>query len=125
MKYLLDTHVFLWAVGEPERIPHRALAVLRDPDSQSFFSAASGWEIAVKHRLGKLTLPEDPERYIPRLMQTHGMVELPVTLGHTRRGRADNRTDSVGSRSCIAPISKRSAVRYQRSDKHRQVLDMP
>lgn len=103
MRYLLDTHVFLWAVGEPERIPHKALSVLKDPDSQLFFSAASGWEIAIKHGLGKLALPDAPEVCIPKFMQIHGMVELPVTLGYTLRvGRLPNHHKDPFDRIIIA-----------------------
>lgn len=59
MRALLDTHVFLWLQTEPDRVGE-ALAVLSDLRTELLVSAASGWEIAIKHGLGKLPLPEPP-----------------------------------------------------------------
>ncbi len=53
-QYLLDTHVVLWALTEPARLSPRAAGVLRRRDNRLFVSSASVWEIATKHRLGKL-----------------------------------------------------------------------
>ena len=49
MKLLLDTHVLLWAAGDPAKLPEEARAMIEDPDHQLVFSAASLWEIAIKH----------------------------------------------------------------------------
>ena len=46
MKLLLDTHLLLWAAGQPERLPRAARALLADPRNEPMFSAASLWEIA-------------------------------------------------------------------------------
>lgn len=51
---LLDTHVLLWMLMEPQRIPGPLLERLRDPGTDLIVSAASAWEIGTKHRLGKL-----------------------------------------------------------------------
>ncbi|MGQ0629700.1 MAG: type II toxin-antitoxin system VapC family toxin [Sporichthyaceae bacterium] len=59
MKLLLDTHVVLWAWGEPERIAADALAAILDPANHKAVSAASAWEAAVKAAAGRLDLPED------------------------------------------------------------------
>ena len=53
MKLLLDTHVLLWAAGQPERLPRAARALLADPRNEPMFSAASLWEIAIKSGLGR------------------------------------------------------------------------
>ena len=67
MRLLLDTHVFLWLQTEPERLGEQ-LAIVADERTELFVSAVSSWEIAIKYRLGKLALPEAPERYvIPRM----------------------------------------------------------
>ena len=52
--FLLDTHVLLWVLLAPDRIPAETLATVRAPETTVFVSAASAWEIATKHRLGKL-----------------------------------------------------------------------
>jgi PIN domain nuclease of toxin-antitoxin system len=51
---LLDTHALLWALTEPKRLGRRARRALSDRDTQLWVSAASAWEVATKHRLGKL-----------------------------------------------------------------------
>ncbi len=51
---LLDTHALLWVLLDPERIPAETLATVRAPGTTVYVSAASAWEIATKHRLGKL-----------------------------------------------------------------------
>ena len=53
MKLLLDTHVLLWAAGQPERLPRAARTLLDDPRNEPMFSAASLWEIAIKSGLGR------------------------------------------------------------------------
>jgi PIN domain nuclease of toxin-antitoxin system len=53
MRLLLDTHVALWAVVADERLPPRARELIADPENEVFVSAASVWEIAVKHALAR------------------------------------------------------------------------
>lgn len=60
MKVLLDTHVVLWAIAEPARLSPRARTILLDDTQELIFSAASIWEIHLKRRAGKLSLPGDP-----------------------------------------------------------------
>lgn len=82
MRILLDTHVWLWLQHAPERLGREALALLEDLDNELFLSAASAWEIAIKHALGKLPLPEVPAEYMPSRMATSGTASLPVTTRH-------------------------------------------
>lgn len=51
MRLLLDTHVFLWIQTSPERLK-RQLALVEDERNELIVSAASSWEIAIKHQLG-------------------------------------------------------------------------
>src|SRR5262249_404886 len=53
-KALLDTHTFLWAMSRPERLSRRATRLLADPGVELYLSAASIWEIELKHRTGKI-----------------------------------------------------------------------
>ena len=53
MAFLLDTHALLWWLAEPERLSQVVLATLADPAQSVFISAASAWEIATMHRLGR------------------------------------------------------------------------
>ncbi len=53
MKYLLDTHAFVWAVSDVTPLTPKVLTVLSDPKAEVFVSSASAWEISIKHRSGK------------------------------------------------------------------------
>jgi len=75
---LLDTHVLLWALSDPDRLAPAARAEIESPDSNVFVSAASGWEIAIKRALGKLEAPSDLEDQVRQKRFT----ELPVHLRH-------------------------------------------
>lgn len=81
MRLLLDTHVFLWLLAEPERLG-KQLDLLEDPTNQLLLSAASSWEIAIKAQIGRLDLPDDPRRYVPDRMRAIGADPLPVEHNH-------------------------------------------
>lgn len=78
MRLLLDTCTFLWIVGGDEALSARAREAFVDTESEVFLSAASAWEIAVKHRLGKLPLPAPPGDFVPAQRAAHGIDPLPV-----------------------------------------------
>ena len=82
MKLLLDTHVWLWSLVTPERIPDDTRALLAEPENELVFSAASSWEIAIKHRLGRLSLPEPPARFIPPRLVRDAIQPLPIAHHH-------------------------------------------
>ena len=78
MKLLLDTCTFLWIVaGAPELSPH-ARELFQAPDTEVYLSAASAWEIAVKHGLGRLPLPGPPDRFVREMREAHGIAALPI-----------------------------------------------
>ncbi len=81
MRWLLDTHVLLWALGQPERLPDDIRAALRDPGLDVRFSAASIWEIAIKSSLGRADFIYDPELVRAAAVET-GFAELPVLAVH-------------------------------------------
>lgn len=76
MKLLVDTCAFLWIIGGSSRLSARARGLFQDPDNEAYLSAVSVWEICVKVALGKLTLPEDPARLIPKHRELHGIRPL-------------------------------------------------
>lgn len=82
MRYLLDTHVWLWMLAEPERLGQSVEDLLGDEANQLLLSAASSWEIAIKHSTGRLKLPEPPDRFVPRYLERTGVQGLPVQHGH-------------------------------------------
>ena len=76
MRILLDTVTFLWAVTDAPDLSDDARELFVDPGNEIYLSAVSTWEIAVKHSLGKLPLPEPPERLVPAQRKQHGIEPL-------------------------------------------------
>ena len=81
MKLLLDTHLLLWAAGQPGRLPAKARKLIDDPANEPFFSAASFWEIAIKSGLGREDFQVDA-RLLRRGLLDNGFMELPVASEH-------------------------------------------
>ena len=81
MKLLLDTHLLLWAAGEPGRLSAAARALIDDPDNELLFSAASLWEVAIKHGLGREDFQVDA-RLLRRGLLDNGYQELPIASEH-------------------------------------------
>jgi len=70
---------------EPERFSKTALDLVSNESHTLLLSAASCWEIAMKYALGKLPLPEPPERYVPDRMESSGVGALAVRTDHALR----------------------------------------
>ena len=85
MRYLLDTHVWLWMLTSPERLSTEARQVIIDPRTELVLSAASSWEIAIKYAIGRLPLPEVPDTYVPSRMRMSGVGGLAVEHSHALR----------------------------------------
>lgn len=81
MKLLLDTHILLWAAGQPERLPAAARSLLDDAENELVFSAASLWEVAIKRGLGRDDFRVDP-RLLRRGLLDNLYQELPITSQH-------------------------------------------
>lgn len=82
MRLLLDTHAFLWAIAEEERLSQRVRALLEDLDNDILVSLASIWEIAIKAGLGHLDVPDDLEGFIAKHLSRAGIGVLPIELRH-------------------------------------------
>lgn len=81
MRVLLDTHILLWALAEPAKLPARARALLEDDSNDILFSAASIWEIAIKAQAGRVDFPVSPDE-IAAAAENTGFTELPVSAKH-------------------------------------------
>ncbi len=82
MRLLLETHVFLWALDAPGRLPSEARRSIEDPTNEVYVSAVVAWEIAIKFALGKLELPTVPEIFVPDRMMRLGFRALPIDVRH-------------------------------------------
>ncbi len=81
---LLDTHVLLWWRGDYKRIPASVRDTIANPEIAVFFSAASIWEMAIKHASGKLRMPAN----LLETMVDRGFSELPVCASDGLRAGA-------------------------------------
>ena len=81
MKFLLDTHLLLWAAAEPRRLSKQARALIGNPDNDLLFSAASLWEVAIKRGLGRDDFKVDA-RLLRRGLLDNGYSELPIISDH-------------------------------------------
>ena len=82
LELLLDTHAPLWWLAEPDRLSPEAQAAIAEPANGVHVSAASGWEIATKVRLGKLPAGRELLDDLPGLLADQGFQLLPITLQH-------------------------------------------
>ncbi len=84
MNLLLDTHVVLWALGDPDRLGADVRELVADPANAVYVSAVSVWEVEIKRALGKLTAPDGfADECLDR-----GFDELPIGFGHAARAGA-------------------------------------
>jgi PIN domain nuclease of toxin-antitoxin system len=83
MKLLLDTHSFLWFIGGSSRLSRNARMLIEDVSNQSVLSLASIWEIAIKVSIGKLSLGQTFETFIPQQMSLNGIGLLEISFPHT------------------------------------------
>ena len=82
MNILLDTHTFLWWVAEDAQLSLRAKEIIANPDNKIYFSVVSAWEIIIKVGIGKLSLSESPETYIPSRITANQFEILAVQMSH-------------------------------------------
>jgi PIN domain nuclease of toxin-antitoxin system len=81
MKILLDTHLLLWAAGQPGRLSLEARKFIDNPANELLFSAASLWEVVMKRGLGRDDFKVDA-RVLRRGLLDNGYSELPVVSNH-------------------------------------------
>lgn len=82
MKYLLDTHTFLWTMRAPGELPVRIRAILEDPKSDLLISVVVPWEMSIKFGIGKLSEAEIILRDFDRLVTEGGYTILETALPH-------------------------------------------
>lgn len=83
--YLLDSHALLWWWFDPDRLSTAVRELLSDPASPVLVSAASVWELSLKHHQGKLPELSGAIADLPGLLQADGFEALPISLAHGLR----------------------------------------
>jgi len=81
VNYLLDTHILLWILADPDKVPGPMRRIVEDTGNRVWFSAASIWEIAIKHSLAKADFTLMPATIWKAARET-GLEELAVSAEH-------------------------------------------
>jgi len=84
VRLLLDTHTFLWWLAGDDSLSAQAKAAIADDDNAIFVSAASAWEIATKHRIGRLPEVAAIMADLDAVIHGQGFGDLPITTRHGR-----------------------------------------
>jgi PIN domain nuclease of toxin-antitoxin system len=85
MRFLIDTHCWLWAIRSPERLIPSAAKLIESKENTVVLSAVSALEIAIKASIGKLELSESAAEFVSSQMAALSMTSLPVYLSHALR----------------------------------------
>lgn len=78
MKLLLDTHIWLWSLLEPERLSQRVAGEIQDSSNELWLSPVSMWELIVLWQKKRVLLDEEVESWIPRALRTLTVSEAPI-----------------------------------------------
>jgi len=81
LKFLIDTHLLIWAANEPEKLSSKVVSLMTNPEHELLFSAASIWEIAIKNGLGRDDFKVDA-RLLRRGLLDNDYTELTITSAH-------------------------------------------
>lgn len=81
MNILLDTHIALWAIADTGKLSGEVIKLLESNDNEVFYSVASVWEIAIKHKIRPEQMPI-PEEVFVELCQKTGFIQLPIKNEH-------------------------------------------
>jgi PIN domain nuclease of toxin-antitoxin system len=82
LKLLLDTHAFLWWLAGDDALSATARTAIADEGNSIFISAASAWEIATKHRIGRLPDVTAIVADLDQAVVDQGFIGLPISLRH-------------------------------------------
>lgn len=77
----MDTHIALWAIADTTRLSHEVIALLGSTDNDVFYSVASVWEVAIKHKIRPEQMPISENEFVS-LCERTGFVRLPIENEH-------------------------------------------
>jgi PIN domain nuclease of toxin-antitoxin system len=78
MRYLLDTHAFIWAISEQNKLSTKVKNIISNPENEILVSALSFWEISLKYSLGKMDIDNIPPDELPVWAKKHSFKIIPL-----------------------------------------------
>jgi PIN domain nuclease of toxin-antitoxin system len=84
-RLLLDTHVFLWWIGDISQLQSNAKRAIANINNECYLSVASCWEMAIQASLGKLRLAKPIERFVTEQLTANGFSLLNIDLRHAAK----------------------------------------
>lgn len=81
MRILLDTHIALWATADTTKLSDEVIKMLEEGSNEVFYSAASIWEVAIKHNIRPHSMPVSEEEFVT-LCEKTGFIQLPIEADH-------------------------------------------
>lgn len=85
MKVLMDAHSFLWFVNGSSQLNKRARAIIEESANDKFLSMANVWEMAIKISLGKLSIAQPFEQFIPHQLLINGFEMFDIKFDHVAK----------------------------------------
>lgn len=82
MRYLLDTHTFIWWDSKKVKLSQKVLKICQNLENTLILSVASVWEMQIKSQLGKLTLKVPLSTIIENQVDSNNLQVLPIQLPH-------------------------------------------
>jgi PIN domain nuclease of toxin-antitoxin system len=79
MKYILDTHVFLWSIANTKELSKNVIKVIKNQDNEIYVSSVTLWEIAIKTRIGKLNIEGTSIDEIPSIIERLEYSQISMT----------------------------------------------
>jgi len=79
MKYILDTHVFLWSIANTKELSKNVIKAIKNPDNEIYVSSVTLWEIAIKTRIGKLNIEGTSIDEIPSIIERLEYSQISMT----------------------------------------------
>ena len=107
MKLLLDTHIWIWSVGDKSKLRPRVLRALKDPANELWLSPISVWELLILVEKGRIILNGDVEAWIDQALKAAPFKEAPVTSEvalATREIRLPHRDPADGFLAATAKV---------------------
>lgn len=81
MRILLDTHIALWAIADTAKLSDEMVQMLESRGNEIYYSVASIWEVAIKHKIKPEQMPMPEEEFV-QLCENTGFVQLPIKAEH-------------------------------------------